>query len=189
MRKEREKVQASEAMCDVQCSTVSCFFVLSNRYLVTKNSIQSTYDMLVGAVLHKVCRKMYCKIFSTYSTYLLLFIINTKNRLSSICSMNIRTINSISTSISLPSSIATTQEMIQQKLHLNEQEEEEEEKDETVKTMKTTSFNDYDDDDDDDPIEDDEYIPGIKFVNYKDESQLESVMKLVGKDLSEPYSG
>ena len=77
--------------------------------------------------------------------------------------------------------------MIQQKLHLNEQEEEEEEKDETVKTMKTTSFNDYDDDDD--PIEDDEYIPGIKFVNYKDESQLESVMKLVGKDLSEPYSG
>jgi len=77
--------------------------------------------------------------------------------------------------------------MIQQKLHLNEQEEEEE-KDETVKTMKTTSFNDYDDDDDD-PIEDDEYIPGIKFVNYKDESQLESVMKLVGKDLSEPYSG
>ena len=42
---------------------------------------------------------------------------------------------------------------------------------------------------DNDPIEDDERIPGIKFVNYHDESQLESVMKLVGKDLSEPYSG
>jgi hypothetical protein len=42
---------------------------------------------------------------------------------------------------------------------------------------------------DDDPIEDDERIPGIKFVNYRDESQLESVMRLVGKDLSEPYSG
>ena len=34
-----------------------------------------------------------------------------------------------------------------------------------------------------------EKIPGIKFVNYRDESQLESVMRLVGKDLSEPYSG
>ena len=34
----------------------------------------------------------------------------------------------------------------------------------------------------------DELIPGIKFVDYHDESQLQSVMKLVGKDLSEPYS-
>lgn len=42
---------------------------------------------------------------------------------------------------------------------------------------------------DNDPVEDDEKIPGIKFVNYKDESQLDSVMRLVGKDLSEPYSG
>ncbi len=42
---------------------------------------------------------------------------------------------------------------------------------------------------DNDPVEDDEKIPGIKFVNYKDESQLNSVMGLVGKDLSEPYSG
>eukprot|EP00978_Attheya_sp_CCMP212_P028545 scaffold98886_cov52-Attheya_sp.AAC.1 len=31
-------------------------------------------------------------------------------------------------------------------------------------------------------------IPGIKFVNYRDESQLEYVMRLVGRDLSEPYS-
>jgi len=31
-------------------------------------------------------------------------------------------------------------------------------------------------------------IEGIEFVNYQDESQLESVMKLVGQDLSEPYS-
>jgi hypothetical protein len=31
-------------------------------------------------------------------------------------------------------------------------------------------------------------IDGIIFVDYKDESQLESVMSLVGRDLSEPYS-
>jgi hypothetical protein len=31
-------------------------------------------------------------------------------------------------------------------------------------------------------------IPGIKFVNYRDESQLDYVMNLVGRDLSEPYS-
>ena len=31
-------------------------------------------------------------------------------------------------------------------------------------------------------------IPGIRFVNYKDESQLHHVMRLVGDDLSEPYS-
>ena len=32
-------------------------------------------------------------------------------------------------------------------------------------------------------------IDGIKFVNYEDESRLDSVMRLVGRDLSEPYSG
>lgn len=31
-------------------------------------------------------------------------------------------------------------------------------------------------------------IEGIVFVDYKDESQLDSVMSLVSKDLSEPYS-
>jgi peptide alpha-N-acetyltransferase len=31
-------------------------------------------------------------------------------------------------------------------------------------------------------------IDGIVFVDYKDESQLEAVMSLVGRDLSEPYS-
>lgn len=31
-------------------------------------------------------------------------------------------------------------------------------------------------------------IPGIRFVDYPDESQLEAVMNLVGRDLSEPYS-
>ncbi len=31
-------------------------------------------------------------------------------------------------------------------------------------------------------------IEGIEFVNYRDESDLASVMRLVGKDLSEPYS-
>jgi len=31
-------------------------------------------------------------------------------------------------------------------------------------------------------------IPGIKFTNYEDERQLEAVMRLVSKDLSEPYS-
>lgn len=31
-------------------------------------------------------------------------------------------------------------------------------------------------------------IEGIRFVNYKDESQLESIMSLVSRDLSEPYS-
>ena len=53
--REREKVQATKVRrCSMLNVTVSCFFVLSNRYLVTKNSIHSTYDMLVGAVLHKV---------------------------------------------------------------------------------------------------------------------------------------
>lgn len=40
-----------------------------------------------------------------------------------------------------------------------------------------------------DELDDDEIIGGINFVNYKDESQIESVMRLVGRDLSEPYSG
>jgi hypothetical protein len=31
-------------------------------------------------------------------------------------------------------------------------------------------------------------IEGIRFVDYKDESQLDYVMSLVGRDLSEPYS-
>jgi hypothetical protein len=35
---------------------------------------------------------------------------------------------------------------------------------------------------------DDESIPGIRFVDYVDESQLDQVMSLVGRDLSEPYS-
>jgi N-alpha-acetyltransferase 30 len=34
----------------------------------------------------------------------------------------------------------------------------------------------------------DEDIAGIRFVDYVDESQLEHVMSLVGRDLSEPYS-
>jgi hypothetical protein len=33
-----------------------------------------------------------------------------------------------------------------------------------------------------------EEIAGIIFRDYVDESQLESVMSLVGRDLSEPYS-
>ena len=36
---------------------------------------------------------------------------------------------------------------------------------------------------------DDENIEGIRFEDYCDESQLEHVMSLVGRDLSEPYSG
>ena len=31
-------------------------------------------------------------------------------------------------------------------------------------------------------------IDGIVFVDYTDESQLDAVMSLVGRDLSEPYS-
>ncbi len=31
-------------------------------------------------------------------------------------------------------------------------------------------------------------IDGIEFVNYHNEEQLEDVMRLVGQDLSEPYS-
>lgn len=31
-------------------------------------------------------------------------------------------------------------------------------------------------------------IDGIAFSNYQDESQLDIVMSLVGRDLSEPYS-
>ena len=34
----------------------------------------------------------------------------------------------------------------------------------------------------------DETIEGIAFVDYRDESQLPDVMRLVGADLSEPYS-
>lgn len=32
-------------------------------------------------------------------------------------------------------------------------------------------------------------IEGIQFVDYVDEEQLDDVMRLVGQDLSEPYSG
>jgi hypothetical protein len=39
-----------------------------------------------------------------------------------------------------------------------------------------------------DSNDDDEVIPGIRFVDYVDESQLDQVMSLVGRDLSEPYS-
>ena len=35
---------------------------------------------------------------------------------------------------------------------------------------------------------DEEEIEGIEFVDYTDESQLEYVMDLVSRDLSEPYS-
>jgi len=45
-----------------------------------------------------------------------------------------------------------------------------------------------DNDDDNDNDEEGENIPGIQFVNYHDESQLDYVMRLVGTDLSEPYS-
>jgi hypothetical protein len=38
-------------------------------------------------------------------------------------------------------------------------------------------------------LDEDMIIPGIKFINYRDESQIDSVMRLVGRDLSEPYSG
>ena len=38
-------------------------------------------------------------------------------------------------------------------------------------------------------LDEDMIIPGIEFVNYRDESQLESIVRLVGRDLSEPYSG
>jgi hypothetical protein len=31
-------------------------------------------------------------------------------------------------------------------------------------------------------------IEGIEFVQYKDERQIDDIMKLVGRDLSEPYS-
>jgi len=39
-----------------------------------------------------------------------------------------------------------------------------------------------------DQLEGDEKISDMKFTNYKDESQLDYVMTLVGRDLSEPYS-
>lgn len=37
-------------------------------------------------------------------------------------------------------------------------------------------------------IDPDMMVPGINFVNYHDESQIDHVIKLVGQDLSEPYS-
>lgn len=39
-------------------------------------------------------------------------------------------------------------------------------------------------DEDDDCL----HVEGIKFLKYTDESQLGDIMRLVGKDLSEPYS-
>lgn len=36
--------------------------------------------------------------------------------------------------------------------------------------------------------ENEDSIPGITFSNYRDESQLDNVMRLVGSKLSEPYS-
>lgn len=51
------------------------------------------------------------------------------------------------------------------------------------------SANNYEDVMDNYGEEEEEEIPGVKFVNYHDESQIHSVMRLVGKDLSEPYSG
>eukprot|EP00594_Rhizosolenia_setigera_P017982 CAMPEP_0178963154 /NCGR_PEP_ID=MMETSP0789-20121207/14840_1 /TAXON_ID=3005 /ORGANISM="Rhizosolenia setigera, Strain CCMP 1694" /LENGTH=268 /DNA_ID=CAMNT_0020647539 /DNA_START=76 /DNA_END=882 /DNA_ORIENTATION=- len=36
--------------------------------------------------------------------------------------------------------------------------------------------------------EEEDKIKGIKFVNYKNEEQLDTLMELVGRDLSEPYS-
>uniref|UniRef100_A0A7S1Z674 N-acetyltransferase domain-containing protein n=1 Tax=Trieres chinensis TaxID=1514140 RepID=A0A7S1Z674_TRICV len=41
---------------------------------------------------------------------------------------------------------------------------------------------------DDTGDQEEDAIPGIRFVDYRDESQLEAVMRLVGRDLSEPYS-
>jgi hypothetical protein len=38
------------------------------------------------------------------------------------------------------------------------------------------------------PIRSWETIPGIRFMDYENEKQLEAVMSLVGRDLSEPYS-
>lgn len=37
-------------------------------------------------------------------------------------------------------------------------------------------------------VNDDDAPAGIRFVDYVDESQLDNVMSLVGRDLSEPYS-
>lgn len=50
-------------------------------------------------------------------------------------------------------------------------------------TTNNTAVADTDADDDGTAIE------GIRFVDYVDESQLHHVMNLVGRDLSEPYSG
>jgi hypothetical protein len=52
---------------------------------------------------------------------------------------------------------------------------------ELANLVSNASIDDSEDDGDDE-------IEGIEFVNYEDESQLESVMELVGRDLSEPYS-
>ena len=41
---------------------------------------------------------------------------------------------------------------------------------------------------DDDGNDDNESVKGIEFVDYMAESQLESVMELEGRDLSEPHS-
>jgi hypothetical protein len=53
----------------------------------------------------------------------------------------------------------------------------------SVKNSTTTNTIDAQDDEDECTIE------GIRFVDYVDESQLHHVMNLVGRDLSEPYSG
>jgi hypothetical protein len=48
----------------------------------------------------------------------------------------------------------------------------------------STTFKSASLDEDDDCL----HVEGIKFLNYTDESQLGDIMRLVGKDLSEPYS-
>lgn len=61
-------------------------------------------------------------------------------------------------------------------------EAEDEEKQLNETNIKNCTENNDDNDDDYDEVE------GIRFVNYVDESQLDYVMSLVGRDLSEPYS-
>jgi hypothetical protein len=48
----------------------------------------------------------------------------------------------------------------------------------------STTFKSANLDEDDDCL----HVKGIQFRNYTDESQLGDIMRLVGKDLSEPYS-
>jgi Acetyltransferases len=69
-----------------------------------------------------------------------------------------------------------------QNLSLKDEKESSSRHTDTTNTLEATSLKNIE------IIDPDMLVPGIKFVNYRDESQIDHVIRLVGQDLSEPYS-